>query len=50
MTAFLGWFFAVTALGAFLVLAAIALADVPRYLATLAVITTLAALAAAIPH
>lgn len=46
----LGWFFAITAFGAFLILSALVLHAVPRILATLAIITTLAALAAAIPH
>jgi hypothetical protein len=50
MTDHLGWFFAITALAAFLVLSALVLHAVPRILATLAVITTLAAIAAAIPH
>jgi hypothetical protein len=46
----LGWLFAVAAFGAFLILSALVLHAVPRILATLAVITTLAAIAAAIPH
>lgn len=50
MAAVLGWLFAVTALGAFLILGALVLHAVPRILATLALITTLAAIAAAIPH
>ena len=50
MTDFLGWLFAVTALGALLILGSLALHAVPRILATLALITTLAAIAAAIPH
>lgn len=50
MTDLLGWFFAITAFGAFLVLCALVLHAVPRILATLTVIVTLAAIAAAIPH
>ncbi|MGW1814089.1 hypothetical protein ACWCQM_11085 [Streptomyces sp. NPDC002125] len=50
MAALLGWCFAVFALGALLILGSIALAEVPRVLATLALITALAAIAAAIPH
>jgi hypothetical protein len=50
MSDVLGWFFALTALGALLILCALVLHAVPRILATLTVITTLAALAAAIPH
>ena len=50
MTDLLGWFFAITALGALLILGALVLHAMPRILATLALITTLAALAAAIPH
>jgi len=46
----LGWCFAIATFGAFLVLCALVLHAVPRILATLAIITTLAAIAAAIPH
>ncbi|MEU8704186.1 hypothetical protein [Streptomyces sp. NPDC048565] len=49
-TTALGWLFACATLGAFLILCAIALHAVPRILATLAIITTLAAIAAAIPQ
>ncbi|MGV9579744.1 hypothetical protein ACWDRZ_24130 [Streptomyces sp. NPDC003509] len=50
MTDLLGWFFAITAFGALLILGSLILHAVPRILATLALITTLAAIAAAIPH
>lgn len=50
MTTVFGWFFACAALGAFLILCALVLHAVPRILATLAIITTLAAIAAAIPQ
>ncbi|WP_371612892.1 hypothetical protein [Streptomyces clavifer] len=50
MTDLLGWFFAITAVGALLILGSLVLHAVPRILATLTVIVTLAALAAAIPH
>ena len=50
MTTVLGWFFAITALGALLILGALVLHRVPRPLAVMAIITTLAAIAAAIPH
>ena len=48
MTDFLGWFFAIAAFGAFLILSAVVLHAVPRILAVVAIITTLAAIAAAI--
>ena len=50
MSDVLGWLFAIAAFGAFLILCALVLQAVPRILATLAIITTLAAIAAAIPH
>lgn len=46
----IGWFFAVTALGAGLTLCALVVDAVPRLLGTLALVLTLAALATAIPH
>lgn len=49
MTA-LGWLFAVAAVGAGAVLAALVAHEMPRLLGTLALVLTLAALAAAIPH
>ncbi|MEU5716579.1 hypothetical protein AB0G71_12440 [Streptomyces sp. NPDC020403] len=49
MTA-LGWLFPVAALGAGAILAALIAHETPRLLGTLALVLTLAALAAAIPH
>lgn len=46
----LGWFFAIAAGASLLGLCAIAARDVPRIGASAALIVTLAALAAAIPH
>lgn len=49
MTA-LAWFFPITAVGSGAILAAYAAREVPRTLGTLALVLTLAALAAAIPQ
>ncbi|MEV6313377.1 hypothetical protein AB0M10_32910 [Streptomyces sp. NPDC051840] len=50
MSTLLGWFFPLAALGAVAILAALVAHEVPRILGTLALVLTLAALAAAIPH